>query len=47
VGLFKKTGLVVDSIALDENRLDRLERRQPRRISDSVKMVYHRAIKVS
>jgi hypothetical protein len=25
VGLFKKPSLVVDSIALDENRLDRLE----------------------
>jgi hypothetical protein len=47
VGLFKKPSLVVDSIALDENRLDRLESGQPRRISDFVKMVYHGAVKVS
>jgi hypothetical protein len=46
VSLLKKTSLVVDSIALDKNSLDRLECRQPSRFPDFVEMVYHRAIEV-
>jgi hypothetical protein len=47
VSLFKEAGVVIDSVAFDKYSFNGFELWKSKRISDFVKMVYHRAIKVS